>query len=122
MRKTLLLLAHALVVWALCGATMGIGMATMSMNTTLIVHAIAAPSIFAVISVFYFKRFSFTLPLATALIFVGYVISIDFFLVALVINRSLDMFKRPLGTWIPFALIFASTFLTGLLVTKKDRP
>ena len=35
------------------------------------------------------------------------------FLVALVIIQSLAMFASVLGTWIPFALIFASTYLTG---------
>jgi hypothetical protein len=40
-------------------------------------------------------------------------IIVDFLLVALVINHSLAMFASLLGTWIPFALIFASTYLTG---------
>ncbi len=38
----------------------------------------------------------------------------DFLLVALVILRSLAMFASLLGTWIPFALIFTATYLTGL--------
>jgi hypothetical protein len=50
---------------------------------------------------------------------VGFVILVDFFLVALVINRSLEMFASPLGTWIPFALIFASTYLTGMLLRGR---
>ncbi len=44
----------------------------------------------------------------------------DFFVVALLINRSLEMFASPLGTWIPFALIFVSTWLTGLVVTGQQ--
>jgi hypothetical protein len=39
--------------------------------------------------------------------------------VALLINRSLEMFASLLGTWIPFALIFASTYLTGLIVQRS---
>jgi len=42
----------------------------------------------------------------------------DFFVVTLLINRSLEMFTSLLGTWIPFALIFTSTYLTGLLVRR----
>jgi hypothetical protein len=41
------------------------------------------------------------------------VIAMDFFVVAMLINRSFEMFASLLGTWIPFALIFASTYLTG---------
>jgi hypothetical protein len=40
----------------------------------------------------------------TALVFVSFVIIIDFLVVALLINRSLEMFNSLLGTWIPFAL------------------
>lgn len=122
MKKVFVILAHAFIGWALCGATMGIGMATMSIENALIVHAIGAPIFFTIISLFYFNRFNYTSPLQTALIFVGFVIFMDFFLVALLINRSLDMFANLLGTWIPFALIFASTYLTGLYFVKNPRP
>jgi hypothetical protein len=44
---------------------------------------------------------------------------VDFFVVALLINRSLDMFASLLGTWIPFALIFTSTYLTGLVAKRS---
>jgi len=45
--------------------------------------------------------------------------TVDFFVVGLVINRSLEMFTSVLGTWIPFALIFASTWLAGRLTTPN---
>jgi hypothetical protein len=41
--------------------------------------------------------------------------------VALVILRSLEMFTSLLGSWIPFALIFGSTWLTGLWVTRQTK-
>ena len=107
-------LGCAFVGWALCAATMGIGMATTSPNNALIIHAVGAPIFFFVISFVYFKRFNYTSPLQTALIFVGFIMLVDFFVVALLILKSLDMFASLLGTWIPFALIFASTYLTGL--------
>ena len=113
---------HAFIGWALCAATMGIGMAVTSMQTTLILHAMGAPIFFAAVSFSYFRIFNYTSPLKTALIFIGFVIFVDFFLVAMVINKSFDMFLSPLGTWIPFALIFTSTYLTGNFVTKNATP
>ncbi len=44
---------------------------------------------------------------------------VDFFVVALLINKSLAMFASPLGTWIPFALIFTSTLVTGTLLSQR---
>ena len=117
-RKTIAVLLHAFIGWAMCAATMGIGMATMEMKTALIVHAIGAPVFFAIVSRSYFKMFNYTTPLQTALIFVGFVMLVDFFVVALLIMGNLDMFKGWLGTWIPFILIFLSTYLTGVLTTN----
>jgi hypothetical protein len=117
-RKILVILAHAFVGWALCAATMGIGMAVTSLENTLIAHAIGTPIFFAAVSLVYFHKFNFTTPLQTATAFIAFVMAMDFFVVALLINRSFEMFTSLPGTWIPFALIFASTYLTGLLTTK----
>ncbi|MDP2729955.1 MAG: hypothetical protein Q8O55_05685 [Dehalococcoidales bacterium] len=114
-------MAYAFVGWALCAATMGIGTSVTTLQNTLIVHAIGAPIYFAIVSRVYFSKFSYTRPLQTAIIFLSFVIATDFFLVALVVNRSLDMFLSWLGTWLPFALIFTSTYLTGLYVTKHSK-
>lgn len=111
--RFVVILAHAFVGWALCAATIGVGLATTSLHNALIIHAIGAPIFFASISLIYFKRFNYTTPLQTALIFVGFVMAMDFSIVALAINRSLAMFASLLGTWIPFALIFTSTYVTG---------
>ncbi len=121
MKKFVIILVHAFIGWVLCAATMGIGMATMALEKTLIAHAIGAPIFFAVVSLVFFRKFNYTTPLQTAMIFVGFVIAVDFFVVALIINRSLEMFASLLGTWIPFALIFASTYLTGVSVSKKAK-
>ena len=117
--KMLIVFAHAFLGWAFCAATMGIGMAVTSLDNTLVIHAIAAPIFFAGVSLVYFLKFNFTPPVQTALIFVAFVIAMDFFLVAMLINRSFEMFTSLLGTWIPFALIFLSTWLTGLLVNRR---
>jgi len=120
-RKVTTILVHAFIGWALCAATMGIGMATMSIENALIVHAIGAPIFFTILSLVYFNKFNYTPPLQTALIFVSFVIVVDFFVVALLVNRSLEMFTSLLGTWIPFALIFTSTYLTGLLTVRRSK-
>jgi hypothetical protein len=116
--KTLVILAHAFVGWALCAATMGIGMSVTSLNNALFIHAIAAPIFFAGLSLVYFRKFNYTAPLQTAVIFIAFVIGMDFFLVAMLINRSLEMFTSLLGIWIPFALIFISTVVTGTFIKR----
>lgn len=120
-KKLVTILAHAFVGWVLCAAIMGIGMAITSEQNALIIHAIGAPVFFAAVSLIYFRKFNYTTPLQTAIIFVSFVIAVDFLVVALLILKSLKMFASLLGTWIPFALIFASTWLTGLNTTKRNR-
>ncbi|MBI5603925.1 MAG: hypothetical protein HY879_11275 [Deltaproteobacteria bacterium] len=117
-KKILIILSHAFIGWVLCAATMGFGLALTSLENTLIIHAIGAPIFFSLVSLNYFFKFSYTTPLPTALIFVGFVITVDFFVVALMINGSLDMFASLMGTWIPFALILVSSYGTGLVVRK----
>lgn len=120
-KKIIIILAHAFVGWALCTAAMVIPMVLISVETALIIHAIGAPIIYTTISLVYFNKFNYTRPLQTALIFVSFVIIVDFFVVALLVNRSLEMFASPLGTWIPFALIFISTYVTGLLTVRSSK-
>jgi len=116
----IIILILAIVGWALCGLTMAVGMNITSITNALIIHAIAAPIIYYFISLLYFKKFNYTTPIQTAIIFVAIVILLDFFVVALLINQSFDMFLSPLGTWIPFLLIFLSTVLTGSYYTQRS--
>lgn len=90
------------------------------MKAALIVHLIAAPVISSLISLIYFKNFSYTTPLQTAIIFVSVVILMDFFVVALLIEKSFEMFASVIGTWGPFALIFLAAYLTGIVVKKRS--
>ena len=120
-KKLAVILLHAFIGWILCAATIYIGKSVTSMQTTLIIHAIAAPIYFMILSWIYFTRFHYTRPLTTALIFLGFIVTGDFFVFALLINRSLEMFTSLLGTWLPFSLIFVSTYLTGLAATASSR-
>ena len=117
LKKTLILRAHAFTGWALCAATMGIGMAVTTLDNTLSLHAVGAPIFCAGVSLNYFRKFNYTVPLQTALYFLAFVVAMDFFIVAMLINRSFEMFASFLGTWLPFVLIFTSTYLTGYFIT-----
>jgi hypothetical protein len=120
-KRIVITIVFAFIGWVACGATMGIGMALSTLETTLIIHAIGAPIYFFILSYIYFRKFGYTKPIVTAAIFVGFVIVIDFFFVALIINESLDMFRNFIGTWLPFILIFTVTWLTGKIVGSQKR-
>jgi hypothetical protein len=92
-----------------------------SLRVALIIHAVGAPLGFTLISRFYFRRFAYTTPLQTALAFLLVVVGLDAFLVAPFVEKSFLMFRSLVGTWIPFALIFAATYVTGLH-TLSQRP
>jgi hypothetical protein len=120
LRQGLVLILLGLFGWALCGTIMFVGMALIDMQTTLVIHLIGAPIIFTLISLFYFTKLNYTSPIQTGIIFLSIIILMDFFLVALVINRNLDMFLSPVGTWIPFLFIFLSTYQTGMMISKRQ--
>jgi len=115
-KKIAVLLVHGLIGWGLCGATIGIGRTVTTMDNTLIIHAIAAPVIFGLLSWLYFSKFHYTTPLQTAFIFLGIVMLMDAGVIAPFAEKSYAMFASLLGTWIPFALIFAATYVTGKAV------
>jgi len=118
LKQSAVIFLHAAIGWALCGATIGVGMAVTSVENTLRFHAVAAPVYFVVLSLIYFRVFNYTGPLKTAILFAAIVMILDFFVVALAIYHSFVMFKSVLGTWIPFASIFMATYLTGLVAAK----
>lgn len=98
---------------------MAIGPRLFTMQTTLVLHAVLAPLGFAALSLLYFRRFGYTTPLATAAAFVGLIVALDAGLIAPFVERSWAMFASVLGTWLPFALIFAATWFTGLWVGSR---
>lgn len=110
---------HALVIWVLCGATMMIGPLFMSMERTLVVHGIGAPLFAAVVSAFYYRKWSLTTPAQTAAIVTGVIVALDALLVAPIFNQSYEMFSSVLGTWLPFVLIFGATYATGRTLRRR---
>ena len=110
------LLAHGFVGWALCGAVMGISLAITSEKRAIVLHALAAPVIFGLLSWSYFTWFGYTDPVVTAAVFVSLVIAMDFFVVAALILGNYEMFRSFAGTWLPFILIAVATLVVGYFV------
>jgi hypothetical protein len=99
---------------------MGVGMKVTTLEVALVLHAIAAPVIFTCISLAYFHRVDSWAPLHAAAAFLGVVVVMYVFVVALLIERSFEMFGSMLGTWLPFILIFTSAWWTGLAVRRAS--
>lgn len=120
--KVAIILAFAIVGWAYCGALIGVGRQFFTMDTTLVIHAIGAPVGFAVLSWIYHRYFGFTRPIYTALMFLAVVVALDIFPVAIVFEQSFAMFRSVIGTWLPWVLIVASTWVVGVVTTRRTGP
>lgn len=121
MKKSLaVFFIHALAGWALCGAVMGIGMRLLSLENALLTHLFAAPLIFALVSLSFHKKAPSSRPFIVAAGFTAFVMAMDFILVAWVIQKSFAMFGSLMGTWMPFAMIFISSWMTGRSLKKSD--
>ena len=120
-QKAAVVLVHAFVLWALCGATIAIARSITTLHNALTIHALAVPIFAAAVSWFYYRKFSYTTPIQTALAFVSFVILLDAGLVAPVFEKSFAMFRSFIGTWLPFLLIFLSTFATGVFLRRSNR-
>ncbi len=110
---------HGLVGWAICGATIGVGRQLLPMNVTLIIHAVVAPVAFGLLTWHHMRRFPDSPPWAIALSMLGVVIGLDAVVVAPLFERSYDMFRSVLGTWIPFALILAASYVVSRQIGSR---
>jgi hypothetical protein len=117
--KKYVILIYAFILWILCVVTVGIGRLVTSIELTLIIHAIAAPIFASIIAWFFYRKYFYTSPLQTAVIFTLFIIIIDAGLIAPVFENSYDMFKSILGTWLPFLLIFISVYFTGKYINIR---
>ncbi len=120
LKRFSLLVLFAFIGWLFCGAIMGIGPTITSMQVTLIIHAIGGPLGFMLLSVIYYKKYPSVSPWKTALTFFLFVFLMDLLIVAPFIEKSYVMFQSFLGTWLPFILIFFTTYLTGRIMLKKE--
>ena len=99
--------------------TIAFGRPALGVETTLRIHAIAAPAYAALVSYVYFTRFRSVTPLAATAFMTAFIMAHDAALVAPVFEKSYAMFGSVLGTWLPFLLIFAAAYLTGLWVVGQ---
>jgi len=110
------LVGLTLVLWGACGAVMTLGRKLWSLEAALRVHLIAAP-IFAflvsTVHVWFAPDFN---PTLRAALMAGLVIVLDAVVVAPIFERSYDMFRSAIGTWIPFILIFVASWAAGMVL------
>jgi hypothetical protein len=118
LRRTFINIAFPMIGWVLCGITMELGRHYTSLNNALIIHGVAAPVFFSLLSLVYFSKIPSAIPLRSAILFTGIVVILDASVVAPLIEKSYDMFRSILGTWLPFFLIFLSTLITGKLIRR----
>ena len=117
-----IVIGFGIAIWAFYGALLALGQQLWSMDTTLIVHAIGAPIGAAFFSWLYFRTYHFTSVLVTAVAFVAVSLALDFFVVAMFVQGSFEMFASVLGVWLPQALIFSATYLTGWFMGQRLTP
>jgi len=113
MSRHISVVIHGVVGWAICGATIGVGRQVVSMGTTLLIHAVVAPVAFGLLTWNLFKRFPAGSAGGTAFTMLGIVVGLDALVVAPLFEHSYAMFQSVIGTWFPFALILASSYLVG---------
>lgn len=93
---------------------MGIGRHLWSTETAVAIHLPAAPIFSFVASAIHATLFPEFDPLTRAVVLVGVVILLDVAVVAPLVERSFEMFRSVIGTWIPFGLIFLAAWAAGL--------
>ena len=117
-KKPFVILMLGVFGWAACGIIMFVLLNITTIYLSLIIHFIATPFIFLAISNLYFKKFDYTTPLLTAIFFTLIVMILDFSVVAMVIEKYLEMFESIMGTWLPFLFIFLTVWLRGLAIHR----
>lgn len=85
-------------------------------------HSVLITLAFVGLSWRYFQARGARDPLPTALTFVGVVAILDAVVLAGIVHRSPDIFASLTTTWLPFALLFAATAVTGGVVSTLPWP
>jgi menaquinone-dependent protoporphyrinogen oxidase len=116
------LIAHGTAGWAGCGVAMGGLLAVTRVGVAVALHAIAAPLIFAAVAWHYFRARGARDPLPTAAAFTGVVMLLDLLVVAGLIEHRLSLFASIAGAWLPFALIFLTSWAVGGVMSTLPWP
>lgn len=108
-------LAWALAMWATCALSIVAARAAFGLQIALWVHLIVAPLASAAGTLLYRNRPARLAAVPTAVLFVLVAVATDALLVAPFFERSFAMFHSVVGTWIPFASIFAGSLAASAL-------
>jgi hypothetical protein len=93
----------------------------MSMDATLLVHAVVAGLAFGLLAWHYFGHYPDASALGASITMLGVVVGLDALLVAPFLERSHAMFRSVLGTWVPFALIFTASYVAAHFARRRVR-
>jgi menaquinone-dependent protoporphyrinogen oxidase len=116
------LVAHAATGSAACAAVMAGLLVASGPRVAIVLHAIAAPLIFAAIARHYFAARGARSPLTVAIVFTAIAAAVDLGLVAGLIQRSPAMLGSAGGAWLPLALIFVATWSCGAIMSTLPWP
>jgi menaquinone-dependent protoporphyrinogen oxidase len=115
------LFAYPVFGWATC-ALQGILLHVVAGQTFAVAaYSLLVPAIFALLAVQYFRGRGAREPLATAAAWVATVGVLQVVVIGLV-RHHLDVFRSVPLTWLPFALVFAVTWLTGAVMSTLPWP
>jgi menaquinone-dependent protoporphyrinogen oxidase len=115
------LVSHGVTGWALCAAIMAGLLALTTTGLALTLHAIAAPIVFILLSKHYFAPPGPREPLVVALVFASVAV-LELAVVAWLMEGQLTVFTATIGVALPSALIFASTWMTGFIMSTLPWP
>lgn len=107
------LILFTFVLWGACGGVMVAGRRLWSLDTALRIHLVAAPVFaFAVAELHKALAPAFD-PTLRAAAMTGLTALLDAGIVAPLFEHSYAMFRSVIGTWLPFAAIFAASWIAG---------
>lgn len=109
------LFGFALLLWAACGTVMAFGRRLWGLSTALRVHLVAATAMSFLLSAMHRLIAPEFGVVSRAAVLVGVAFMLDLLVVAPFFERSWDMFRSFIGTWAPFALMFAASLAAGAL-------
>jgi amino-acid N-acetyltransferase len=119
-RPLLVLLLHALALWALSALALAVAVRVLSLERALVVHAIAAPILTALVMAFYFGAFGGIPPIPAALL-VAAVVALADLAASPWLRRATTPFQVALETWTPWTLVFAQALASGIVARRRPR-
>ena len=113
------LLGRAFTGWAVCGLTVAVGRQFVSLNATLLTHAVAATTAFGLLTWHHVKRHPQASRAVTSIIMLLVPACLDALVVAPFFEHSDAMVGSTLGTWIPFASIVVTSDVVGRTASAR---